>query len=125
MKLALYWNRIDIAKSDIFTGEEIFDSTQLSKLLEIALIDDKPEFVKLLLENGTSLESFLTYGRLYYLYNAKSVRINLLRFFFRIPSSCSSFCFRLYLKLSVRLYMKYTSKYIIAIKSIYSLPLKK
>ena len=43
------------------------------KLLEIALIDNKPEFVKLFIENGINLDSFLTYGRLYYLYNSRKV----------------------------------------------------
>jgi transient receptor potential cation channel subfamily M protein 2 len=47
LKLALQWNRIDIAKSDIFTGDEHLSSEQLSKLLEIALIENKTEFVKL------------------------------------------------------------------------------
>ena len=73
LRLALQWNRIDIAKSDIFNGEEKFTSEQLFKLLEIALVEDKPEFVALLIENGVFLEQFLTYGRLYYLYNSFKV----------------------------------------------------
>lgn len=93
MKLSLQWNRIDIAKSDIFTGDEHLHPDQLGKLLEIALIENKPEFVKLceyqsikthcilshqqllilVIENGTNLDNFLTYGRIYYLYNSKKV----------------------------------------------------
>jgi hypothetical protein len=76
LKLAIQWNRIDIAKSEIFTGDEHFHPEQLFKLLEISLIDNKPEFVKLLIENGANLESFLTYGRLYYLYNSKQVNFD-------------------------------------------------
>ena len=72
--LALKWNRIDMAmKNELFSGEYRPSQAELSKLLEIALIENKPEFVKLLLENGTNLKTFLTYGRLYYLYNSSKV----------------------------------------------------
>jgi hypothetical protein len=74
LKLILQWNRFDIAKSDIFNGSKQFRPDELSKMLETALVDDKPEFVKLLIENGTNLDSFLTYGRLYYLYNSRKVK---------------------------------------------------
>ncbi|CAF1036957.1 unnamed protein product [Brachionus calyciflorus] len=73
LRLATQWNRIDIAKNNILIGEEEFTSDQLSKLLEIALIDNKPEFVQLFLENGANLNNFLTNGRLYYLYNSESI----------------------------------------------------
>jgi len=39
----------DIALSDIFTGEEEFQPNQLENLMEIALLKNKPKFVKLLL----------------------------------------------------------------------------
>ncbi len=75
LRLALQWNRLDVVvKNDIFSsGTESLEPNQLEKLLEIALIEDKPEFVKLLLDNGTNLTNFLTYGRFYYLYNSKEV----------------------------------------------------
>ena len=38
--------------------------------MEMALLQNKPEFVKLLLENGLNLNSFLTVKRLYFLYNS-------------------------------------------------------
>jgi hypothetical protein len=57
----------------LFSGENVLSSEELSKLLEKALIENKPDFVKLLLENGTNLNDFLTYGRLLYLYNSKKV----------------------------------------------------
>ena len=73
MKLALQWNRSDIAKTDIFTGEEDFRQTQLAKLMEIALIQNKYEFVELMLENGLNLKTFLTIRRLIVLYNSQKV----------------------------------------------------
>lgn len=75
MKLALQWNRDDIAKSDIFTGEEEFKSHQLANLMEMALLQNKPRFVELLLENGLNLKSFLTIRRLCFLYNSFKVPI--------------------------------------------------
>jgi hypothetical protein len=77
LKLALQWNRLDlVVKNDIFSsGSEPLEPNQLEKLLEIALIEDKPEFVTLLLDNGTNLTNFLTYGRFYYLYNSNLVFI--------------------------------------------------
>lgn len=78
LKLALQWNRNDIAKTDIFTGEEEFQSYQLANLMEMALIQNKPEFVELLLENGLNLKSFLTVRRLCFLYNSHKVYCALL-----------------------------------------------
>ena len=80
LKLALKWNRIDLAKTYIFTGEEEFEPEQLANLMEMALIQNKPEFVELLLENGVDLKSFLKKRRLYYLYNSHIV-IYLLKYF--------------------------------------------
>lgn len=73
MKLALQWNRDDIAKTDIFTGEEEFKPHQLANLMEIALLQNKPKFVELLLENGLNLKSFLSAKRLLFLYNSQKV----------------------------------------------------
>jgi hypothetical protein len=73
LKLAIEWNRIDIAKNEILSGDERFHHDELGKLLEIALVNNKPEFVKLIIDNRVNLDSFLTYGRLYYLYNSKKV----------------------------------------------------
>lgn len=77
LKLALQWNRDDIAKSDIFTGEEEFKTHQLANLMEMALLQNKPKFVELLLENGLNLKSFLTVRRLYFLYNSYKVLENI------------------------------------------------
>jgi hypothetical protein len=47
MKMIMQWNQLDMARDEIFTGQEQFKATELSELLEIALVDNKPEFVKL------------------------------------------------------------------------------
>jgi hypothetical protein len=38
---------VNLAKNEIFTGEERFSPGQLCELLEIALVENKPEFVEL------------------------------------------------------------------------------
>lgn len=73
LKLALKWNRIDLAKTEIFTGDEEFKPEQLFNLMQIALIENKPQFVELLLENGVDLNSYLKTRNLYYLYNSHYV----------------------------------------------------
>lgn len=73
LKLALKWNREDIAKSDIFTGEEYFAPNELQTLMQLALIYNRPNFVELLLDNGLDLKSFLTVSRLQFLYNYQQV----------------------------------------------------
>ena len=47
MKLILQWNQIEVAKNEIFTGEESFRPAELCELLELALVENKPDFVKL------------------------------------------------------------------------------
>ena len=75
LKLALQWNRDDIAKTYIFTGEEEFKPRQLAILMEMALVQNKPNFVELLLDNGLDIKSFLTVKRLIYLYNSQKVHL--------------------------------------------------
>ena len=72
--MSINWNRYDIAKTDIFTGEEDFSISQLENLMEIALVKNTPNFVKLLLENGVNIKSFLTIKRLTFLYNSYKIR---------------------------------------------------
>jgi hypothetical protein len=62
-----------LAKSDIFTGEEKFEPNQLDNLMELALIENKPNFVELLLENGLNIKSFLTERRIMFLFNTEKV----------------------------------------------------
>jgi transient receptor potential cation channel subfamily M protein 3 len=70
----MYWNRDDVAKEYIFTGEEEFNDKELETLMEIALLENKPKFVEMLLENGLSLKDFLTSSRLISFYNLHEVR---------------------------------------------------
>jgi transient receptor potential cation channel subfamily M protein 8 len=69
----MFMKKHDIAKSEIFTGEEEFKPNQLENLMEIALIKNKPKFVKLLLEHGLNMRKFLTYRRMIFLYNSVKV----------------------------------------------------
>ena len=52
MKLALKWNQIEVARTHIFTGLESFKENQLFNLLEIAIIENKPDFVELFIEKN-------------------------------------------------------------------------
>ncbi|KAK7880325.1 hypothetical protein WMY93_033041 [Mugilogobius chulae] len=59
LELAVAWNRVDIANTEIFTDESQWKSEQLHSAMLSALVGNKPEFVSLLLENGVSLRDFL------------------------------------------------------------------
>lgn len=73
--MAIQWNRHDIAKDYIFTGEENFELCQLFNLLEISLIENKPKFVELLVDLlKSNINSFLTYRRIMFLYNSHKLR---------------------------------------------------
>uniref|UniRef100_A0A8C6W0E6 Transient receptor potential cation channel, subfamily M, member 5 n=1 Tax=Nothobranchius furzeri TaxID=105023 RepID=A0A8C6W0E6_NOTFU len=81
LKLAVAWNRVDIAKSDIFNGDVEWKASDLEEVMMDALINDKPDFVRLFVDNGVNLGEFLTYGRLQDLYwsvSEKSLLHNLL-----------------------------------------------
>uniref|UniRef100_A0A8C5Q425 Transient receptor potential cation channel subfamily M member 2 n=1 Tax=Leptobrachium leishanense TaxID=445787 RepID=A0A8C5Q425_9ANUR len=69
LKLAVAWNRVDIARSEIFTDEHQWKSSDLHSVMTAALIGNKPDFVKLFLENGVRLEEYTTQDTLIYLYN--------------------------------------------------------
>lgn len=69
LKLAIKWNQIEVARANIFTGLESFKENQLFDLLEIAIIENKPDFVELFIENNVDLVEFLTRRRLLFLYN--------------------------------------------------------
>ncbi|NWS97982.1 TRPM5 protein, partial [Mionectes macconnelli] len=68
LKLAVAWNRVDIAKSEIFSGDVEWKSCDLEEVMMDALVNDKPEFVKLFIDNGANIYEFLTYRRLQRLY---------------------------------------------------------
>ncbi|KAG8453087.1 hypothetical protein GDO86_004775 [Hymenochirus boettgeri] len=69
LKLAVAWDRPDIAESQIFTEDWMWKPSDLYTALMIALIDDKPSFVRLFLEHGVSLSEFVNWERLTELYN--------------------------------------------------------
>ncbi|RMX42269.1 hypothetical protein pdam_00009856 [Pocillopora damicornis] len=60
LNLALAWNRIDVAKSEIFTDDKLWTTEALTNPMLAALLDDKPGFVELFLQNGLSMREFLT-----------------------------------------------------------------
>nr|XP_031316590.1 transient receptor potential cation channel subfamily M member 2 isoform X1 [Camelus dromedarius]XP_031316591.1 transient receptor potential cation channel subfamily M member 2 isoform X1 [Camelus dromedarius]XP_031316592.1 transient receptor potential cation channel subfamily M member 2 isoform X1 [Camelus dromedarius]XP_031316593.1 transient receptor potential cation channel subfamily M member 2 isoform X1 [Camelus dromedarius] len=68
LKLAVAWNRVDIARSEIFTDEWQWKPSELHPMMTAALITNKPEFVRLFLENGVQLKEFVTWDTLFYLY---------------------------------------------------------
>ncbi|VDL72714.1 unnamed protein product [Nippostrongylus brasiliensis] len=69
LALALAWSRVDIARSDIFTSAHEWPQSALHSAMMEALINDRVDFVRLLLENGVNMQRFLTIGRLEELYN--------------------------------------------------------
>ncbi|KAM9826228.1 transient receptor potential cation channel subfamily M member 7 isoform 3-T4 [Syngnathus typhle] len=69
--LTLAWDRVDIAKNHVFVyGQQLLVSSLEQAMLD-ALIMDRVDFVKLLIENGVSMHRFLTINRLEELYNTK------------------------------------------------------
>uniref|UniRef100_A0A8C3VZA9 Transient receptor potential cation channel subfamily M member 4 n=1 Tax=Catagonus wagneri TaxID=51154 RepID=A0A8C3VZA9_9CETA len=70
LRLAVAWNRVDIAQSELFRGDIQWRSFHLEASLMDALLNDRPEFVRLLISHGLSLGHFLTPTRLAQLYSA-------------------------------------------------------
>jgi transient receptor potential cation channel subfamily M protein 3 len=87
LSLTLLWNRVDLARTEVFKDGKFisFENRVNSKICHLdhdqsihslnqammdALLLNRVEFVKLLLENGVSLKKFLTISRLEKLYNA-------------------------------------------------------
>ncbi|KAL6095109.1 trpm4 [Pungitius sinensis] len=70
LKLAVTWNRVDIAKSELFNGDIHWTYEDLKDSMTDALINDKPQFVRLFTENGLNILDYLTYGRLESLYGS-------------------------------------------------------
>ncbi|KAM4796298.1 transient receptor potential cation channel subfamily M member 2-like [Rhinophrynus dorsalis] len=69
LKLAVSWNRPDIADTQIFTEDWSWTPSDLYPALMVSLIEDKPSFVRLFLERGVNLSEFLTWDTLTFLYN--------------------------------------------------------
>ena len=84
LNLALAWNRCDVARTRILDPENRAGwQDQLSgplgeELLFDALLQDKIDFVQLLIDNGVELKRFLTAERLEMLYRNVSFDLKLL-----------------------------------------------
>ncbi|KAK4884574.1 hypothetical protein RN001_000845 [Aquatica leii] len=83
LSLALTWNRVDIARSEIFVYGQEWPPGALNEAMMQALEHDRTDFVKLLLENGVSMRKFLTIPRLEELYNTKQGPSNTLGYILR------------------------------------------
>uniref|UniRef100_A0A6Q2WRM7 Transient receptor potential cation channel, subfamily M, member 1a n=1 Tax=Esox lucius TaxID=8010 RepID=A0A6Q2WRM7_ESOLU len=84
LSLALAWNRVDIARSQIFVyGHHWPTSGSVSQAMMDALVLDRVDFVKLLIENGVNIHHFLTIPRLEELYNTRLGPTNTLHFVVR------------------------------------------
>ncbi|CAH2318941.1 transient receptor potential cation channel subfamily M member 4 [Pelobates cultripes] len=70
LKLAVAWNREDIAKTELFHGEILWRASDLEDTMTDALVNDKPSFVKLFVDNGLNIVDYLTYGQLEELYSS-------------------------------------------------------
>ncbi|XP_028331625.1 transient receptor potential cation channel subfamily M member 4-like isoform X2 [Gouania willdenowi] len=70
LKLAVTWNRVDIAKSELFNGDIHWTYQDLEESMTDALVNNKPQFVRLFTENGLNILQYLTYGRLESLYRS-------------------------------------------------------
>uniref|UniRef100_A0A8C6VKP2 Transient receptor potential cation channel subfamily M member 1 n=1 Tax=Naja naja TaxID=35670 RepID=A0A8C6VKP2_NAJNA len=71
LSLALAWNRVDIARSQIFVFGHHWPVNALEQSMLDALVLDRVDFVKLLIENGVNMQRFLTIPRLEELYNTR------------------------------------------------------
>ncbi|XP_072137621.1 transient receptor potential cation channel subfamily M member 6-like isoform X3 [Mobula birostris] len=78
LSLALAWDRVDIAKRNILVYGQHWKVGSLEQAMLDALLMDRVDFVKLLIENGVSMHHFLTISRLEELYNMKQGPTNLL-----------------------------------------------
>ncbi|XP_068580928.1 transient receptor potential cation channel subfamily M member 4a [Cebidichthys violaceus] len=72
LKLAVAWNRVDIAKTELFNGDIHWKYDDLEDSMTDALINNKPQFVRLFCENGLNILDYLTYRRLESLYGSLS-----------------------------------------------------
>jgi hypothetical protein len=76
MTLSIKWNQYEATKmemrSENFHSADDFDVNMYS-LLETALVENRPKFVDLILEQEINLRNFLSSERLYRLYNSDNV----------------------------------------------------
>uniref|UniRef100_A0A8C3YAM1 Transient receptor potential cation channel subfamily M member 1 n=1 Tax=Catharus ustulatus TaxID=91951 RepID=A0A8C3YAM1_CATUS len=90
LSLALAWNRVDIARSQIFVFGHHWPVNSLEQAMLDALVLDRVDFVKLLIENGVNMQHFLTIPRLEELYNTRLGPPNTLHLLVRDVKKVSS-----------------------------------
>jgi len=92
LSLALAWNRVDIARSEIFVYGREWTEGVLEEAMMEALVKNNVDFVQLLLETGVQMANFLSISRLEELYNSNQGPSNTLRYIVRDvrPSSAAS-----------------------------------
>ncbi|XP_045696413.1 transient receptor potential cation channel subfamily M member 6 isoform X4 [Phyllostomus hastatus] len=78
LNLAMAWDRTDIAKKHILIHGQHWKPGSLEQAMLDALVMDRVDFVKLLIEYGVNLHRFLTIPRLEELYNTKQGPTNML-----------------------------------------------
>ena len=83
LSLAIAWNRVDIARSEIFVYGQEWPEGALEEAMMDALDKNRIDFVKLLLEKGVQITNFLTIHRLEELYNSKQGPANTLHYIVR------------------------------------------
>ncbi|XP_064621625.1 transient receptor potential cation channel subfamily M member-like 2 [Lineus longissimus] len=78
LSLALSWDRCDIARHEIFTPEkrELWKDIPISDYFFIALVENRADFVQLLLDVGVELKKSLTVQRLRDLYDRSLLEKN-------------------------------------------------
>ncbi|CAH8549224.1 unnamed protein product [Schistosoma haematobium] len=76
LRLALTWDRSDIAEAKIFRqGKQV----KPEPIMMEALLRNKTDFVRILLQNGVVMRQFLTFERLHRLYNESTQSNDLIR----------------------------------------------
>eukprot|EP00079_Xenopus_tropicalis_P029951 XP_012825656.1 PREDICTED: transient receptor potential cation channel subfamily M member 8b isoform X2 [Xenopus tropicalis] len=60
LKLLLEWNQLELANNELFANGHHWKTADLEDAMFTALVKDRPEFVRLLLENGLDLDKFLS-----------------------------------------------------------------
>ncbi|KAG8512994.1 Transient receptor potential cation channel subfamily M member 6, partial [Galemys pyrenaicus] len=78
LNLAMAWDRVDIAKKHILIYGQHWQPGSLEQAMLDALMMDRVDFVKFLIEYGVNLHRFLTISRLEELYNTKQGPTNML-----------------------------------------------
>ncbi|XP_076107231.1 transient receptor potential cation channel subfamily M member 8-like [Mytilus galloprovincialis] len=82
LKLALKWDRADIAQEEIFREDALWSRGSFDEAMETAILTDNVKFVQIILNQGVMMREFLTSKRLLKLYDLalKEIDINSMPF---------------------------------------------